>query len=100
MVFLSVLMARAEDLNDLAYENRIHLNAGTIWSYQGNGDCLIFPYYDVREVGGKKQVTQINIENSGSYGIAAKLRFGTRHRGKRFFRKISGFPPAGSGAPK
>ncbi len=84
---LSAPMARAQDLNDTAYEDRIHLNAGTIWNPQGNGDCLIFPYYDVRQVGGKNQVTNVSIENFGAYGIAAKLRFRDPVRGKELFSK-------------
>ncbi len=89
-IFIALLipgMLRAADLNDIAYEDRVNLNAGTIWNYQGNGDCLIFPYYDVRQVGGENQVTQINIENSGAYGIAAKLRFRDPARGKEVFSK-------------
>ena len=77
----------AEDLNDLAYESRIHLNAGTIWNFEGNGDCLIFPYYDVRKVDGKDQVTTVTIENFGEYGIAAKLRFKDWSRGREVFSK-------------
>jgi hypothetical protein len=84
---LSAPIARAEDLNDVAYGDRIHLNAGTIWNYQGNGDCLIFPYYDVRHVGDKSQITNINIENFGAYGIAAKLRFRDWARGREVFSK-------------
>ena len=77
----------AADLNDLAYESRIHLNAGTIWNFEGNGDCLIFPYYDVRKVDDKDQVTTITIENLGEYGIAAKLRFKDWARGREVFSK-------------
>ena len=94
-LFLSALLvalfipavAPAEDLNDIAYESRIHLQAGTIWNYYGNGDCLLFPYYDVRKVGDKKQVTHINIENFGEYGVAAKLRFRDWARGGEIFSK-------------
>jgi hypothetical protein len=77
----------AADLNDLAYESRIHLNAGTIWNFEGNGDCLIFPYYDVRKVDDKDQVTTVTIENLGEYGIAAKLRFKDWSRGREVFSK-------------
>ena len=80
-------LSLAEDLNDIAYESRIHLDAGTIWNFYGNGDSLIFPYFDVRKVGDKKQVTNINIENFGEYGVAAKLRFRDWARGKEIFSK-------------
>ena len=81
------LISPAEDLNDIAYESRIHLKAGTIWNYYGNGDCLIFPYYDVRKVGESRQVTAVNIENFGEYGVAAKFRFRDWARGSEIFSK-------------
>ena len=81
----SILLAT--DMNDVAYENRIHLNAGTIWNIDGNGDCLIYPYYDVRKIGEKTQVSNLNIENFGEYGVAAKLRFRDWARGKEIFSK-------------
>ena len=87
IAFFMPAAALAEDLNDIAYESRIHLQAGTIWNYYGNGDCLIFPYYDVRKVGDKRQVTQIYIENFGEYGVAAKLRFRDWARGGEIFSK-------------
>ncbi len=77
----------AADLNDAAYESRIHLEAGTIWNPEGAGDCLLYPYFDVRKVDGKAQVTHINIENTGEYGIAAKLRFRDWARGREIFSK-------------
>ncbi|OGP88504.1 MAG: hypothetical protein A2156_03520 [Deltaproteobacteria bacterium RBG_16_48_10] len=85
----------AEDLNDIAYESRIHLNAGTIWNEEGEGDCLIFPYYDARMVGGKRQTSQINIENFGEYGITAKLRFRDWARGREVFSKDIWIPSKG-----
>jgi len=65
--------------------------AGTIVNPEGKGDVLIFPYYDVRNIGTKTQETYFAIINhspfpgdlseackdssSSHYGIAAKLRF-------------------------
>jgi hypothetical protein len=89
-IFLTFLLPSilfAGDLNDIAYESRVHLNAGTIWNVESKGDCLLFPYYDVRKVDGKTQITQINIENFGEYGIAAKLRFRDWARGREVFSK-------------
>ena len=77
----------AEDLNEIAYQNRFLLKAGTILNNEGKGDCLIYPYYDVRKVDGKKQITEINIENFGAYGIVAKLRFRDWSRGREIFSK-------------
>ncbi len=77
----------AMDMNDLAYESRIHLEAGTIWNPEGVGDCLLYPYFDVRKADGKTQVTRIDIENTGEYGIAAKLRFREWARGREIFSK-------------
>ncbi len=85
-----------EDLNDLAYEDRIHLGAATIWNPEGNGDCLLFPYYDVRNVDGKRQISNINIENFGEYGIVAKLRFREWARGKEIFSKDIWIPSKGN----
>jgi len=85
LIFLTLLFPSilpAADMNDVAYEDRIHLSAGTIWNPNGNGDCLIFPYYDARKIDGKRQVSRFDIENFGEYGIAAKLRFRDWARGK------------------
>ena len=89
-------IVRGEDINDLAYENRYVLKAGTILNVEGNGDCLIFPYYDVRKVDGKKQVTEISVENFGEYGIAAKLRLREGARGKEVFSTDIWIPSCGT----
>lgn len=94
-LFIPVL-SFSQDLNDLAYENRINLKAGTIWNIEGKGDCLIFPYYDVRKAGNSRQITNITIENIGEYGIAAKLRFRDWARGAELFSKDIWIPSAGT----
>ena len=96
MVFFALLLApivRAENINDLAYENRIILKAGTILNneqngeWKGIGDCLIFPYYDARQVDGMTQTTVIKIKNISEYGIVARLRFREWSRGSEVFSK-------------
>ena len=96
MVFLALLLtptARAEDINESAYQNRFLLKAGTVLNdeqrgqWRGVGDCLIFPYYDARQLDGKKQTTLIKIKNIGEYGIVAKLRVREWSRGKEVFSK-------------
>ena len=82
-------------MNDDAYNDRIHLTAGTIWNPEGNGDCLLFPYFDVRKVDGKTQVSNITIRNEGEYGIAAKLRFRDGARGREIFSKDIWIPSNG-----
>ena len=81
--------ARAIDYGELGFARRdfpTHL-AGTILNeVEGKGDVLIFPYYDVRNVGGEAQDTYFAIINEESGptltapiqvagGVAAKLRF-------------------------
>ena len=96
MVFLTLLLApivHAESINDLAYENRIVLKAETILNneqngeWRGVGDCLIFPYYDARQVDGQKQTTVVKIKNIGEYGIVARIRFREWSRGSEIFSK-------------
>jgi hypothetical protein len=77
----------ADDPNEVAYQNRFSLKSGTILNSEGKGDSLIFPYYDVRTIDGRHQVTQIQIENIGEYGIAAKLRVNGWLRGREVFSK-------------
>ncbi len=86
----------AEDLNEIAYQNRFLLKAGTILNSDGIGDCLILPYYDVRKIDGKRQTTEINIENFGAYGIVAKLRFREWSRGTEIFSKDIWIPSTGT----
>ncbi len=85
----------AEDLNDLAYRYRFLLKAGTILNSEGIGDCLLFPYYDVRREAGSSQATEINIENTGEYGIAAKLRVRDWSQGREVFSADIWIPSAG-----
>jgi len=94
--FLLSPLLYGEDMNDLAYQNRFLLKAGTILNSEGKGDCLIFPYYDVRAVDGKSQITEISIENFGEYGIVAKLRFREWSRGKEVFSKNIWIPSCGT----
>jgi len=89
-------LLHAEDFNETAYQNRFLLKAGTILNSEGKGDCLIFPYYDVRTVDGKKQVTEISIENFGEYGITARLRFREWSRGREVFVKDIWIPSNGT----
>ncbi len=99
IIFLSLFiptLSFPQDLNDLAYENRVNLRAGTIWNIEGKGDCLIFPYFDVRKAGNSRQVTNITIENTGEYGIVAKLRFRDWTRGSELFSKDIWIPSAGA----
>jgi hypothetical protein len=95
ILLLSSVLYAADDLNELAYQNRFLLKAGTILNNEGKGDCLIFPYYDVRRVDGNQQVTTINIMNIGEYGIAAKLRFREWSRGREIFSKDIWIPSSG-----
>ena len=74
----------------MAYQNRFSLKSGTILNSEGKGDSLIFPYYDVRRVDGKHQVTQIQIENIGEYGIAANSGSMDGSEEEKYFRKIYG----------
>lgn len=90
------ILSFSQDINDLAYENRINLKAGTIWNIEGKGDCLIFPYYDVRKAGNSRQITNIAVENTGEYGIVAKLRFRDWARGAELFSKDIWIPSAGT----
>ena len=85
----------ADDPNEVAYQSRFSLKSGTILNSEGKGDSLIFPYYDVRMVDGKHQVTQIQIENVGEYGIAAKLRINEWLRGREVFSKDIWIPSSG-----
>ena len=85
----------AEDLNDLAYENRFLLKAGTILNNEGKGDCLIYPYYDVRTVDGTRQIADIQVENFGEYGIVARLRFRDWARGREVFSADIWIPSKG-----
>ncbi len=96
LILFLPLNSFSQDINDLAYENRIHLKAGTIWNLEGKGDCLIFPYFDVRKVGNSTQVTSITIENTGDYGIVAKLRFRDWQRGAEIFSRDIWIPSAGT----
>ena len=84
-----------DDLNEIAYQNRFLLKAGTVLNSEGKGDCLIFPYYDVRKIDGNSQITEINIENFGENGIAARLRFREWSRGKEIFSKGIWIPSKG-----
>ena len=95
--FLALLLPALlfADINEDAYNDRIHLSAGTVWNPEGNGDCLLFPYFDVRKVNGKTQVSNITISNGGEYGIAAKLRFRDGARGREIFSKDIWIPSAG-----
>jgi ribosomal 50S subunit-recycling heat shock protein len=86
----------AEDLNEIAYQNRFLLKAGTILNSDGIGDCLLLPYYDVRKIDGKRQTTEINIQNMGAYGIVAKLRFRDWSRGTEIFSKDIWIPSTGT----
>jgi hypothetical protein len=96
MVFFALLLApivRAENINDVAYENRIILKAETVLNneqngeWRGIGDCLIFPYYDARQVDGMTRTTVIKIKNISEYGIVAKIRFREWSRGSEVFSK-------------
>jgi len=92
-VFLLTPIVQAEDVNEEAYQNRFSLKAGTVLNneqkgeWRGIGDCLIFPYYDARQLDGKQQSTVIKIKNIGEYGIVAKLRFREWSRGREIFSK-------------
>jgi hypothetical protein len=92
---LSLTLYAGDDLNEIAYQNRSLLKAGTILNNEGKGDCLIFPYYDVRMIDGYQQVTTVNIMNIGEYGIAAKLRFREWSRGREVFSKDIWIPSSG-----
>ena len=91
--FLATQIVQAQDINEEAYQNRFSLKAGTILNneqqgeWRGIGDCLIFPYYDARQIDGKQQKTVITIKNTAAYGIVAKLRFREWFRGREVFSK-------------
>ena len=91
----SPILSAADDPNEVAYQNRFSLKSGTILNSEGKGDCLIFPYYDVRTIGGKHQKTEIRIENVGEYGIVARLRFREWSRGREVFSKDIWIPSNG-----
>ena len=92
-VFLLTPIVQAEDVNEEAYQNRFSLKAGTVLNneqkgeWRGIGDCLIFPYYDARDLDGKQQSTVIKIKNISEYGIVARLRFREWSRGREVFSK-------------
>ena len=92
-VFLLTPIVQAEDVNEEAYQNRFSLKAGTVLNneqkgeWRGIGDCLIFPYYDARQLDGKQQSTIIKIKNISEYGIVVKLRFREWSRGREIFSK-------------
>jgi len=94
LLYSSVLYAQ-EDPNDVAYQSRFALKAGTILNSEGKGDSLIFPYYDVRTIDGNHQITQIQIQNFGEYGIAAKLRVRGWLRGREVFSIDIWIPSSG-----
>ena len=85
----------AEDPNEVAYQNRFALKSGTILNSEGKGDSLIFPYYDVRRVEGNNQITEIRIENTGEYGIVARLRVREWDRGREVFSRDIWIPSSG-----
>src|SRR3972149_4700112 len=93
--FLMLPSPGAEDLNDLAYRYRFLLKAGTILNSEGIGDCLLFPYYDVRTQDGISQATEITIENTSEYGIAAKLRVREWSHGREVFSTDIWIPSSG-----
>jgi hypothetical protein len=94
-LLLSPAVLVAEDFNDIAYQHRFLLKAGTVLNRDGIGDCLIFPYYDARILNGNSQSTQISIENSGENGIAAKLRVREWSRGAEVFSRDIWIPSGG-----
>ncbi len=71
----SMALSEVLDYGEFAYRvsdsnGMVSINPG------GKGDALIFPYYDVRETGGKAQATYFAIVNNDpEYGVAARLRF-------------------------
>jgi hypothetical protein len=95
LLLSSPILSFAEDPNEVAYQNRYSLRSGTILNSEGKGDCLIFPYYDVRTIGGKHQITEFQIQNVGEYGIAAKLRIREWSRGREVFSKDIWIPSSG-----
>lgn len=98
-IFITLLASQvlqAQDFNDAAYQSRIVLKAETVLNPFGNGDCLIFPYYDARTIDGSRQVTEIRVENSGPNGIVARLRFRDWTRGKEAFYTDIWVPSAGA----
>ena len=60
--------AWAYSLGELANEFAIDDAAGLIVNPDGRGDALIFPYYDVRNVGGKGQTSLFMIINESATG--------------------------------
>jgi len=95
LLLSSPILSIAEDPNEVAYQNRYSLKSGTILNSEGEGDCLIFPYYDVRTIDGKHQITEFQIQNAGEYGIAAKLRIREWSRGREVFSKDIWIPSNG-----
>ncbi|MGQ9777500.1 MAG: hypothetical protein ACUVQ9_09850 [Thermodesulfobacteriota bacterium] len=85
----------SEDINELAYKNRFLLKAGTVLNPDGVGDCLIFPYFDIRKVEEVNQSTEIIIENSSAYGIVARLRLRDGFWGRELFTTDIWIPSEG-----
>jgi hypothetical protein len=93
IIFVAVVMgafmssiAMAIDYGELEYARRgPGHNAGTGLNPERKGDVLLFPYYDVRDIGGQSQDTYFAIINEDTGpttatlvplgGVAAKLRF-------------------------
>ena len=73
----------------LLLPNSLVFADGLIVTPEGIGDVLIFPYYDVRNLDGKKQDTLFAIINectdSDDQGIVAKLRFREWDKGEEVF---------------
>jgi len=76
-------VAMAMDYGELGfYRAAPHIAGTTLNEVEGKGDLLLFPYYDVRDIGGQPQNTYFAIVNEESGptttaigGVAAKLRF-------------------------
>jgi len=95
LLLYAPVLYSAEDPNEVAYQNRFALKSGTVLSGEGKGDSLIFPYYDVRRVSGSSQITEIRIENTGEYGIVARLRIREWSRGREVFSRDIWIPSSG-----
>ena len=75
----------AADFGTAAHDTAFAGYQGLVLNPEGKGDVLLFPYYDVRPIGGKSQDTYFFIinENTGRFGanngtdqgVVAKLRF-------------------------
>jgi hypothetical protein len=75
----------AADFGSEAHSTAFAGYQGMVLNHEGKGDLLLFPYYDVRTIGGKSQDTYFFIinENTGRFGanggvdqgVVAKLRF-------------------------